>query len=237
MSQAARAPRVTALAEEILARHDFPNNPYLRGLADGSTSLEAFQRSQEQFYFAVAYFPRPMAALLSRLPDVESRMDVLHNLVEEHGDFRAERSHARTFRQFLRSIGARADGLDSLHVWPAVRAFNAVLHGTCALGEPEVGVCCLGVIEQAFAGVSAAIGRSVVERDWVRPSELVHYRLHAEIDERHAQEFFAVAEPGWGESRRRGLIEQGLALGAHVFDRLYRELHAGSDSDGPVTAP
>src|SRR5215469_17965570 len=157
----ARAPRIMAHAEAILRRFDFAANPYLRALADGSLSLESFRRTQEQFYFAVVYFPRPMAVLLSRLPYPETRMDILHNLVEEHGGFQAEQSHPNTFRCFLRSIGANADTLTTTSVWAAVRAFNAALHGVCAFAELEVGACCLGEIELAFAGVSAAIGQSV----------------------------------------------------------------------------
>jgi pyrroloquinoline-quinone synthase len=228
MPPVARAPRIAARAESILRRFDFAANPYLRALADGSLTLEDFRRTQEQFYFAVVYFPRPMAVLLSRLPDPETRMDILHNLVEEHGDFQMEQSHPNTFRCFLRSIGANADGVTIIPVWPAVRAFNAALHGVCAFAEPEVGACCLGEIELAFAGVSVAIGQAVARRGWVRAEDVVHYRLHAEIDTRHAEEFFAVAEPTWDGVRRRELIEQGLELGAHVFDRLYRELHAGA---------
>jgi pyrroloquinoline-quinone synthase len=225
MRKPARAARVLARAEAVLRRFDFPNNPYLRALADGSLSLDGFRRSQEQFYFAVAYFPRPMAVLLSRLPEPENRVDILHNLVEEHGDFQLERAHPNTFRAFLRSIGASADELSSLPVWPAVQAFNAALHGACAFAEPETGVCCMGIIELAFAGISAAIGRAVTERGWVPRGELVHYKLHAEIDCRHAEEFFAVAEPACDHARGRRSVEQGLELGAYIFDRLYREMH------------
>jgi pyrroloquinoline-quinone synthase len=53
---------------------------------------------------------------------------------------------------------------------------------------------------------------------------LVHYKLHAEIDERHAEEFFAVIEKQWGDPKRRYYIEQGLNLGVYIFDRLYRDL-------------
>ncbi len=84
----------------------------------------------------------------------------------------------------------------------------------------------MGIIEYAFAGISAAIGSAVVRRGWVAADQLVHYKLHAEIDERHAEEFFAVVEPHWDDPRRRYLTRQGLELGAHVFDRLYRDLHA-----------
>ena len=84
----------------------------------------------------------------------------------------------------------------------------------------------MGIIEYAFAGISATIGQAVVARGWIRREELTHYGLHAQIDERHAEEFFAVLEPAWEDPARRYFIEQGLELGAYVFDRLYRDLHA-----------
>jgi len=226
-SEPSRAPHVTAAAAAILARVDIRNrNPYLVALRDGTMSIERFRRTQEQFFFAVTFFPRPMAALVGRIPDPHQRLDILHNLVEEHGEFQIADFHHNTFRQFLRTIGSDPDALDAQELAPALRAFNSVLTASCVLDELEVGVACMGIIEYAFAGICAEIGRSVVERGWVPDEQLVHYRLHAEIDERHAEEFFAVVEPGWSDARKRYLITQGLELGAYAFDRLYRDLDA-----------
>ena len=194
-------------------------------------TLEGFRRSQEQFFFAVTFFPRPMAALVGRIPNPKARLEILHNLVEEHGEFNEENFHHATFQRFLRSIGGEPDRLETGVPLPALRAFNSVLTCACLLDELEVGIACMGIIEYAFAGISATIGRAVVQRGWVRPEELVHYALHAEIDERHAAEFFAVIEPLWDKPERRYFIEQGLELGAYVFDRLYHELFALSQSD------
>jgi pyrroloquinoline-quinone synthase len=166
---------------------------------------------------------------VGRIPDPGQRLDILHNLVEEHGEFDEQRFHHTTFQQFLRTLGPAPGPLDALTIWPEVRAFNSVLTAACTLDELEVGVACMGVIEQAFAGISAAIGRAVVRRGWVPGEELVHYKLHAEIDERHAEEFFAVVERTWRDGSRRYFVEQGLELGAYVFDRLYRDLHAARD--------
>jgi len=221
-----RAPKVTARAQEIIARSGLLTNPYLGALRDGSMSLDAFRSTQEQFFFAVSFFPRPMAALVGRILEPALRLDILHNLVEEHGDFREDRFHHNTFREFLRLIGSEPPEFGTVALWPALRAFNSVLTCACVLDELEVGVACMGVIEQAFAHISASIGRGVVERGWVQADKLVHYRLHAEIDERHAEEFFAVVEPLWGDATKRYFIEQGLELGVYVFDRLYRDLHA-----------
>ena len=233
MSETSRAPGVTARAEEVLARSGIMANPYFRDLQNGTMSLDAFRRTQEQFFFAVTFFPRPMAALVGRIPDPKQRLDILHNLVEEHGEFNESQFHHTTFQQFLRTIGGAPERLDDLMIWPEVRAFNSVLTTACVLDELDIGVACMGVIEQAFASISALIGRAVVANGWVPAEQLVHYKLHAEIDERHAEEFFAVVEPGWRNGTRRYFIDQGLELGTYIFDRMYRDLHATGVSREP----
>src|SRR5436305_6701346 len=128
MPTANRAPRVTALADAILERIGISRNPYFQALADGAMTLEAFRRSQEQFFFAVTFFPRPMAALVGRLPHPRQRLDILHNLVEEHGEFDESRFHHNTFQQFLHTIGCTPEAIAALRVPPpALRAFNSIL--------------------------------------------------------------------------------------------------------------
>jgi pyrroloquinoline-quinone synthase len=219
------APRVTRRADQILERTGILSNPYFTALRDGTMSLDGFRLTQQQFYFAVLFFPRPMAALVARIPNPRTRLDILHNVVEEHGDFHATEFHETTFKAFLRSIGCRPAVPTGLPLWPEVRAFNSVLATECAHDEIETGICTMGIIEYAFADLSALIGNAVVERGWVSREKLVHYKLHAAIDKRHAAEFFAIVESLWKNRARRYYIEQGLELGAYIFDRLYRDLH------------
>jgi pyrroloquinoline-quinone synthase len=217
-------PSIIGHAKEILERVAITQNPYFTALRTGDLGLAAFQRSQAQFFYAVEFFPRPMAALVGRIPDPAQRLDILHNLVEEHGEFDERNFHKSTFIQFLLSIGVDPSQLDGLSLWPCVRAFNSVLTTSCVLDELEVGVACMGIIELAFAGCSAAIGSAVVRHGYVAADQLVHYKLHAAIDERHANEFFTVAEKPWQDPVRNYFVRQGLELGAYIFDRLYRDL-------------
>ncbi|MDB6015629.1 MAG: iron-containing redox enzyme family protein [Pedosphaera sp.] len=224
--EVSRAARVNACAIRILEKSGIRRNSYLQALQDGSMTLEEFRRSQEQFFFAVSFFPRPMAALVGRIPTPKARLDILHNLIEEHGEFKEDHFHHTTFQCFLRSLGSEPEKIEAGAPSPALRAFNSILTSACVLDELEVGVACMGIIEFAFAGISAIIGQAVVQRGWVPQEKLVHYALHAQIDERHAEEFFAVIEPLWDNPARRYFIEQGLELGAYAFDRLYSDLYA-----------
>lgn len=218
-----RAPQVIAAADRILQQVKITDNPFFQDLANGTMTLDVFRRTQEQFSFAVVYFSRPMAALVSRIPDPYARANILHNLVEEHGDFQADAYHAATICRFVETIGGNTD-FASLTPWPEVDAFNSVLMAACALDPVEVGLSCLGIIEYGFIEISAAIANASIRRGWVTPANLAHYALHTEIDPRHAEDFFALVEPQW-QTPNRCLVEQGLELGAYVWDRLYRDLY------------
>lgn len=186
-------------------------------------SYAEFVRSQQQFYFAVRYFSRPIAALVSRCPDSSMRMNLVENLAEEQGGFLPSHAHDRTFLSFLESLGAAAPEKEG----PEVRAFNCALLGSCYGEDLEMAFACLGIIELAFAEISAWIASAVVDRGWIAPDRLVHYALHAELDHRHAEECFVVIEPRWEESlSRRQAIQHGLELGRYLFSRLYVDLDA-----------
>jgi pyrroloquinoline-quinone synthase len=213
---------------EILAAHPIDANPYLASLASGEMSKEDFVETQIQFYYAVVFFSRPMAVLAAKIPSAKVRVEILRNVWEEHGEGDVTRRHGATFLELLsRVAGITQDDVESRRLWPELRAFNTTLIGCCALDDWEIGAGCLGVIERMFASISARLGRSIVARGWLQEARVVHYALHEELDIRHSEDFLAVLRPLWdADPRSRYLVDQGLRLGAYVFDRLYRDLHA-----------
>ena len=219
------APKVTQMADEILTRVKITQNPYFTTLYNGKMSKDAFCKSQEEFYFAVSFFSRPMAQLISRISNPHKRIDILHNIVEEHGDFNPDRFHQTTFQKFLKTLGSDVEQAIRAQSGPEVNAFNMGLMGACFAQPTEVGIACLGIIEYAFAEVSAYIGKSLVHRGWLAEEKIVHYNVHADLDKEHAAEFFALVEDDIEKPEVRMLVESGLALGAYIFDRLYRDLY------------
>lgn len=121
------APNIAAHANKILDRIGILENPYFAALQNGEMSLEQFRKTQEQFYFAVVFFSRPMSALVGRIPNAKDRLDILHNVLEEHGELNEDDFHATTFQRFLKSIGSEIDDFDKVTLSPQIRAFNSVL--------------------------------------------------------------------------------------------------------------
>lgn len=211
-------------ADAILAKHPIPQNPYMRCLCDGAMERDVFVRTQRQFFFAVRFFSRPMAALTARMPDSQSRRMLIHNLAEEHGledecQFEPAMAHDRTFIKFLETLGVTPVETISTTEGPQVQSFNLALLGACMSESPAFAFSTLGMIEYMFAEISAIIGSAVVQRGWIAPDELVHYKLHAEIDKRHAAEFFESVD-----AKEDAAISAGIIFGHHIFDGLYRAL-------------
>jgi pyrroloquinoline-quinone synthase len=219
------------LIDEVLADVDHRGNPFFRALEDGSFSRDDFLETQYQFYFAVSFFSRPMAALAAKIPEAPMRVEILRNVWEEHGEGDRARMHGATFTTFLARLGQVDDAqalreLDRRRLWPEVRAFNTLLNGACVLDDYLVGTATLGIVERMFAEISGRIGRAVVARGFMSAEQLVHYDLHQIVDVRHAKDFFDVLEPAWQRgAAERDLIEQGLRMGAVAFDQLYARLY------------
>ena len=224
---------------------------YFTTLQNSEMSRATFERTQQQFFFAVRFFSRAMAALAARIPDSTTRLPLIHNLAEEHGladeddtagngeirgqdaarhhhPFHPALAHDRTFQDFLDRLSVANPATGQEHIErSAVRAFNLALWATCAIEHPSAAFACLGAIEYAFADISALIGNSIVDRGWMSRDNLVHYKLHAEIDKRHAGDFFSVVVNDWADNAvGRHQVESGLSLGFYLFKRLYDDLLA-----------
>lgn len=219
------------LVDSILAEIDHRKNPYFVALNDGSFGLDDFTETQIQFQAAVVFFSRPMAALAAKIPDPLLRVEILRNVWEEHGEGTPSRMHGTTLVNFLArlrgcSVDEAEQALALRPLWPEVRAFNTVLAGACVLDEYLVGAGVMGIIERMFSDISSTIGCGCVQRGFLKPEQMVHYDLHEKVDVRHATDFFEVLAASWDEGERhRYDIEQGLRMGAVVFDQLYLSLY------------
>ena len=94
-----------SLIEKVQGEYAPERNPYIVALEDGSFSLDDFVETQVQFFFAVAFFSRPMAALAARIPHSLLRLEVLRNVWEEHGEGNPSLYHETTFRELLDKLG------------------------------------------------------------------------------------------------------------------------------------
>lgn len=215
----------------ILSESAYRNNPYFIHLQDGTFNREDFIETQIQFFFAVVFFSRPMAALAAKIPTQELRMEIVRNVWEEHGEGDPLKTHGATFLTLLERLNQiKPSDVEKRVLWPEVRIFNTTLSGACVLDEYLIGVGMMGMIERMFCEISSWIGRAIVERRWLEREQMIHYNLHEKVDIRHSDDFFAILKPVWDSNiASRYQISQGLRLGATVFNSLYEGLYHGRE--------
>jgi pyrroloquinoline quinone (PQQ) biosynthesis protein C len=213
--------------EEVLEECGFRQNPYFTALRDGSFDKEDFIESQIQFFFAVVFFSRPMAILAAKIPTPDLRMEVVRNVWEEHGEGNLSSVHRNTFLELLSRIGdVSEDDVNKRYLWPSVRIFNTTLVGTCTLDEYLVGVGVMGIIERMFMEISTWLGQGIISRGWLTEERLVHYDVHEVLDLKHSEDFFNVVQPSWDRlEENQYYIDQGLTMGAALFNLLYEQLY------------
>ena len=216
-----------ALADEVLGESRLFSARFFEDVRGDRVHLSDFREMQKRFFFPVSYFSRPMAALVGRIGDQRGRMKIMENILEEHGDGDYEKSHERTFLNFLESIGCSMDIPEP----PEVRMFNVCLMGVCTCEDVRTAIGCLGIIEYAFTSISYMIGSHVGRKGWARGGTVHHYSLHSVLDAQHSADFFSLVDV----SRSREDMEmfrRGLELGACIFRVLYESIYVGGGDGG-----
>ncbi|MBI3560348.1 MAG: iron-containing redox enzyme family protein [Gammaproteobacteria bacterium] len=211
------------LIKEAMDETRFNENPYFTHLLNGQFEKDDFIETQIQFYYAVIFFSRPMAALAAKIPTPELRIEVLRNVWEEHGEGHLSHGHGNTFKAFLQRLASiTVEQVNLRGLWPEIRIFNTTLAGVTVLDDFLVGVAVLGVIERMFSEISTWIGQGVVKRGWLTKANMIHYTVHQNLDIKHSEDFFNILKEPYAESdENRYRIEQGLRLGATLFNDMY----------------
>ena len=215
------------LIDRVLEQSEFRDNIYFKALNEKNFRKEDFVETQKQFYFAVIFFSRAMSALAAKLPTLDMRLEVVRNVWEEHGEGTIKQSHGESFQEFLKRIhNVTLKDVHQAKLWPEMRTFNTALIGATVLDDYLVGVSCMGIIERMFVEISNWIGKGITENGWLTEDQMIHYNLHETLDIKHSQDFFDILEKPWQQSiENKYLIEQGLMLGASIFNQLYTSLY------------
>lgn len=219
---------IQQMIDHALNLTDYKNNPYFLALKANKFEKSDFLETQIQFYFAVTFFSRPMAVVGAKIPCPLTRLEVIRNVWEEHGEGNLHNIHAQTFTTLLKRLGLEdIQQINQRTLWPCTRQFNTVLVGG-ALDEYLIGVGMLGIIEHMFSEISSWIGQGILSNGWLTKENMIHYSLHEELDVKHAQDFFDVFDSvvKKGDIDDLYMIEQGIMMGAHAFNNFYENLYA-----------
>ena len=96
--------------EERVAPFNLLKHPFYQAWSKGELAREDLREYAAEYWHHVSAFPTYLSALHSRLPDGETRREVLRNLAEEEGvDAATARPHSDLWMDFAAGMGASRD--------------------------------------------------------------------------------------------------------------------------------
>ena len=214
--------------------HDYINNLkkntpidselYFRSLQNNTMTFDAFKESQTNFYGAVCYFSRPLFALCSRIDNYVDRLNILENIIDEHGNGNIKDSHGETYKKYLLNLGVNKKDINKTFNHSAVSNFYSIIDKTVEKNNIETSIAMFGIMEDRYTEISSSISSALVNNSWLRKDQLAHYKTHKELDAYHAELFYKLVRHKWTEITSRENIKRGLKLGNKIILDLFNDL-------------
>jgi pyrroloquinoline quinone (PQQ) biosynthesis protein C len=162
----------------------------LRQFAEGNSSNKSIALSLAREFQPFCFeFPLFLAAAISHVRDDKSRLLLVSNLYEEHGNLELDRFHPTLFRKFMRGIGVEPDSLELDPASPGVQAAQHVT-AICREGPAYKALATLYAIELSFAPICDVIVAGLKHLKLSAETEYF-WILHSGADVEHAEQLRA----------------------------------------------
>jgi pyrroloquinoline-quinone synthase len=219
-----RFQQLKIVTDELFFSQPIEQHPFFTAIQNGKLSERQIKVAALQIYHVVLYFPRFLSAVLTNIPDYQTRMPLVENLFEEHGKMKEQFVHSETYRNFLLGIGLTETEIRKSEPIIPVIAYNRAIVDLCLHHHFLEGLSALGVIEEIVARVSPIVGQFARTKYGSNKEDLKHFTDHETLDVVHANEIYEVVSKYYvGDDRH--LIERGLKLGMYYHRRLYTDIY------------
>jgi len=212
--------------DRVILQYSIPKSDAVQGFASGRVPSEATAKAlANEFYPFCTEFPLFLAAAISHLEDDDSRMLLVHNLYEEHGNLNPDRIHPALFRNFCRGLGLKLESLGGHDpTSPGMQAARMMLE-ICREGPAYRALAALYPIELLFAPTCDIMIQGLRHLH-LSPDAIDFWVLHSGKDVEHAEQlrkglFKACRTPDQWQ-RALGLAEDTAQMFFELFDHIAR---------------
>jgi pyrroloquinoline-quinone synthase len=173
--------------EDTVAPYDLLKHPFYQAWTAGELTRNDLAAYAAEYWHHVSAFPTYLSALHSRLPDGETRREVLRNLSDEEGTDRAQgRPHSELWMDFAEGMGAtRADVLGH-QTQPETQALIATFR-ELMLEQPAAAMAALYAYESKVPGIAAEKAAGLEKLYGADAVTTRYFTLHRTADVHHAQ--------------------------------------------------
>ncbi len=174
--------------DRVILEYSIPKSEAIQRFASGKAPSESIALSLAREFQPFCFeFPLFLAAAISHIRDDRSRLLLVSNLYEEHGNLDIERLHPALFRKFMHGLGVEPESIEKLdQASPGVQAAEEVT-AICREGPAYRALATLYAIELLFAPTCDVIVSGLKHLKLSTEAEYF-WVLHSGKDVEHAEQ-------------------------------------------------
>lgn len=186
------------------------HHPFLKKIESSSLSKNQLRYFAEQYSVYCRYFPRFLAAAAANIPDDKTRMPIIENLWEEHGEGKLSKSHRILYNNFAASLGLSEEDLNQVVPISTTRICCENLINLCHDGHFIESLGALGPGTEFFTNEEYTIIANGLENyDFLNKEDVEFWTVHISLDEDHYSEMIDCLRPWANTLENKYLIKTG----------------------------
>ena len=186
------------------------NHDFINRIADAWLNKEQLQYFAREYYVYCFHFPRFLSACAANIPDDETRMPIIDNLWEEHGEGDLSKSHRILYRNFAIATGVKKSELNFSNALPSTRICIENLLNLCIHSHFIESLGALGPGTEYFTNDEyIKIERGLKKYDFLSPEDYKFWTVHIGLDEIHYSEMVAPLSKWLGNTENQERLRRG----------------------------
>jgi len=185
-------------------------HPFLHRLSDGWLNKTQLQYFAEQYSVYCRYFPRFLAAAAGNIPDDATRLPIIENLWEEHGEGKLSASHRILYNQFAAALDLSVDHLNQVSPLATTQICCENLINLCHDGHFLESLGALGPGTEFFTNEEySLIAEGLRKYDFLTEEDITFWTVHISLDEDHYSEMVDAIRPWMTSLENKYLVKSG----------------------------
>lgn len=185
-------------------------HPFVCRISDAWLDRTQLQYFAGQYYFYCNYFVRFLSACAANIPDDRTRMPIIENLWEEHGEGQAEKSHRVLFEKFANSLGmSRKELMDT----KPISSTSICCENLFSIAKDSHFLMSLGALgpgtEYFTSREYEIIYKGLQKYPFLSADDLEFWSVHITLDDQHYSDMCQSLEPWLEDEESMGWVRIG----------------------------
>ncbi len=177
------------------------NHRFIHRIQDGYLNKKQLQYFALQYSIYIQHFPRFLSACAANILDDETRLALVENLWDEHGNGKIADSHRVLYKKFALSLGITSEAYDAAEPLPTTEICVENIFNMCQDRDFRVGLGALGPGTEYFTNEEYInIVSGLKKYDFLTDEDLRFWNVHISLDEDHYSDMVQAILP-WTQDR------------------------------------